>query len=130
MELLLDGCLERGYSRTTCPHWLLFPDNSKELPIILLSARAGEESSVEGHVAGADDYLIKPFSARELLARVSAKLEMSRVRQEAVRRVEAERAFLEAVLQQMPVGVIIAEAPSGKISLFCHSPKTFTISEF
>ena len=90
---------------------------TKELPIILLSARAGEESSVEGLETGADDYLIKPFSARELLARVRANLEMSRVRQEAVRRVEAERAFLEAVLQQMPIGVMIAEAPSGKIFL-------------
>ena len=40
------------------------------IPVILLSARAGEESRVEGMQAGADDYLVKPFSARELLARV------------------------------------------------------------
>ena len=39
------------------------------LPVILLSARAGEESRVEGLQAGADDYIVKPFSARELLAR-------------------------------------------------------------
>jgi CheY-like chemotaxis protein len=36
-----------------------------------LSARAGEEASVEGLTAGADDYLVKPFSARELVARVA-----------------------------------------------------------
>ncbi len=42
------------------------------LPVILLSARAGEESRVEGLGQGADDYLVKPFSARELVARVSA----------------------------------------------------------
>ena len=47
--------------------------------MILLSARAGEESRVEGLQAGADDYLVKPFSARELLARVGARLEMARV---------------------------------------------------
>lgn len=50
------------------------------VPVILLSARAGEESRVEGMHAGADDYLIKPFSARELLARVEAHLKMSRYR--------------------------------------------------
>ncbi|NMG09386.1 histidine kinase [Brasilonema sp. UFV-L1] len=59
---------------------------TREIPIILLSARAGEESRVEGLQAGADDYLIKPFSARELLARVEANLKMARLRHEAVRR--------------------------------------------
>ena len=53
------------------------------LPVILLSARAGEESRVEGLEAGADDYLVKPFSAKELLARVGAHLEMARMRREA-----------------------------------------------
>ena len=53
------------------------------LPVILLSARAGEESRVEGMGAGADDYLVKPFSARELLARVSAHLQMARLRRES-----------------------------------------------
>ena len=43
-----------------------------EVPVLLLSARAGEEARVEGLQAGADDYLTKPFSARELLARVNA----------------------------------------------------------
>jgi signal transduction histidine kinase len=52
-------------------------------PIILLSARAGEESRVEGMEAGADDYLIKPFSARELLARVEAHLNLQRIRRES-----------------------------------------------
>ncbi|MBD2006447.1 MULTISPECIES: ATP-binding protein [Cyanophyceae] len=56
---------------------------TQDIPIILLSARAGEESRVEGLAAGADDYLIKPFSARELLARVEASLKLARLRQEA-----------------------------------------------
>ena len=50
------------------------------LPVILLSARAGEEARIEGLDAGADDYLIKPFTARELLARVSALIELDRMR--------------------------------------------------
>ncbi len=56
------------------------------VPVILLSARAGEEARVEGLQAGADDYLTKPFSARELLARVAGTLELARVRAEADRR--------------------------------------------
>ncbi len=59
---------------------------TRTTPVILLSARAGEESRVEGLQAGADDYLVKPFSARELLARVSAHVEMNRLRREAFRR--------------------------------------------
>lgn len=54
-------------------------ESTRRVPIVLLSARAGEESRVEGMDAGADDYLIKPFSARELLARVSARLEIARL---------------------------------------------------
>jgi signal transduction histidine kinase len=53
------------------------------VPVILLSARAGEESRVEGMGAGADDYLVKPFSARELLARVEAHLNLQRLRRES-----------------------------------------------
>lgn len=50
------------------------------VPVVMVSARAGEEGVIEGLEAGADDYLIKPFSARELLARVRANLELDRAR--------------------------------------------------
>ncbi|POR53519.1 PAS/PAC sensor hybrid histidine kinase [Paraburkholderia eburnea] len=50
------------------------------IPVILLSARAGEEARIEGLDAGADDYLVKPFSARELAARVGALLERTQIR--------------------------------------------------
>jgi PAS domain S-box-containing protein len=48
--------------------------------VLLLSARAGQEASIEGLQAGADDYLVKPFAAAELLARVRANVELSRLR--------------------------------------------------
>ena len=68
--------------------------NLQDLPVILLSARAGEESRVEGLKAGATDYLVKPFSARELIARVGANLELARVRREATAALrESERRF-------------------------------------
>ena len=50
----------------------------KEIPVILVSARAGEEATEEGLRAGADDYLVKPFTARELFARITAKIATSK----------------------------------------------------
>jgi PAS domain S-box-containing protein len=74
---------------------------TKELPVILLSARAGEESRIEGLEAGADDYLTKPFSARELLARVEANLKLTQLRQEATQREQALRQEAEAAKQEV-----------------------------
>jgi PAS domain S-box-containing protein len=59
-------------------------EDLKNIPVILLSARAGEESRVEGLDAGADDYLVKPFSARELVARVGSSLAMAKMRRESL----------------------------------------------
>jgi signal transduction histidine kinase len=50
------------------------------IPVILLSARAGEEATVDGLDSGADDYLTKPFTAAELLARVRAHVALAAAR--------------------------------------------------
>ncbi|WP_461110289.1 SpoIIE family protein phosphatase [Streptomyces calidiresistens] len=55
------------------------------VPVLLLSARAGQEASIEGLEAGADDYLVKPFAAAELLARVRATIELARLRSHQAR---------------------------------------------
>ncbi|AUT04200.1 histidine kinase [Nostoc sp. CENA543] len=57
---------------------------TQEIPVILLSARAGEESVIEGLLAGADDYLIKPFSAQELVTRVNAYLQLAHLRSQTL----------------------------------------------
>jgi signal transduction histidine kinase/DNA-binding response OmpR family regulator len=67
----------------------------RDIPVIFLSARAGEEAKVEGLRRGADDYLVKPFSARELLARVAANIEISGIRSERTRLLEEEARVLE-----------------------------------
>ena len=63
----------------------------RQTPVILLSARAGEEARVEGLEAGADDYLVKPFAARELVTRVASTLTLARNRREATLRESEEQ---------------------------------------
>jgi PAS domain S-box-containing protein len=88
---------------------------TRTILVVLLSARAGEESRLEGLAAGADDYLVKPFSARELLARVGAHLEMVRVRREAARREDELRA--EARRAQEQAAAILESITDGFVAL-------------
>ncbi|MGA7886065.1 MAG: ATP-binding protein, partial [Acidobacteriaceae bacterium] len=87
-------------------------------PVILLSARAGEESRIEGLEAGADDYLVKPFTARELLSRVNNHLRMAGMRREAMEReaclraeAENERQRLREMLAQAPAAIGVMSGP-------------------
>ncbi|CAG4893945.1 response regulator [Paraburkholderia saeva] len=69
----------------------------RETPVLLLSARAGEEARVDGLELGADDYLIKPFSARELLARVASNLQLARLRRETEHKLREDSRLLETL---------------------------------
>jgi PAS domain S-box-containing protein len=69
------------------------------IPVVLLSARAGEGASIEGLQAGADDYLTKPFSAREMLARVAANLKTAKL-----------RAQLQAIVDHAPIGMYFLDS--------------------
>jgi PAS domain S-box-containing protein len=82
----------------------------REVPVILLSARAGEEARTEGIAAGADDYLTKPFSARELMARIRTTLELDRVRREAREQLERTAKQYETLLNQAPMGVYLVDS--------------------
>jgi PAS domain S-box-containing protein len=75
------------------------------IPIILLSARAGEEARIDGMEAGADDYLIKPFSARELLARVEAQIRMAAFRRETDRVVRESEERLRLFIEHAPAAI-------------------------
>ncbi len=96
-------------------------ESTKDTPVILLSARAGEEARVEGMEAGATDYLVKPFSSRELLARVDSHLaramsvaserQQSRAQQRLLEVVQADRARLEELFAQAPAAIAILSGP-------------------
>ena len=80
---------------------------TRDLPVLLLSARAGEEARTEGLEAGADDYLVKPFSARELVARAETLVLAAQKR----RREHAQREFLESLVSRAPVAIAVWTGP-------------------
>jgi PAS domain S-box-containing protein len=78
------------------------------VPVLLLSARAGQEASSEGLRAGADDYLVKPFAAADLLARVRANIELARLRTHHTRwRAALVESLQEAFFVCDEVGAVI-----------------------
>ena len=85
------------------------PD-TRHTPVIFLSARAGEESKVEGLDAGADDYLVKPFSARELLARVEANIKI------AQSRIAAEN-NMRSMIMQSPIPMVLLRGDAFSIEM-------------
>ena len=94
-------------------------------PVILLSARAGEESRVEGLETGADDYLIKPFSARELLARVNSHLQMMQMRRDAADALRRSEARFRALADSAPAMLWVTE-PDGLCSFLSRGWYEFT----
>ena len=82
---------------------------TRGVPVILLSARAGEESRVEGLEAGADDYLTKPFSAKELVARVGGHLQMARIHSEANEALRESETQLQILFDVAPLGVYLVD---------------------
>lgn len=91
---------------------------TRNIPVIFLSARAGEEARVEGIQAGADDYLVKPFSAKELLARISNHIAISRIRR------ETEKQFFNLFLQS-PAHIHVLRGPDHVVEFFHPLGKKF-----
>ena len=84
---------------------------TRSIPVVLLSARAGEEATAEGLSAGANDYLVKPFSARELLVRVAAQLGASAAARETQAATERERERLYTHFMQAPFPIGVLHGP-------------------
>jgi PAS domain S-box-containing protein len=84
------------------------------LPVILLSARAGEDARIQGLSVGADDYLTKPFTARELLARITSLLEISILRRTAEMQLRESESRFRLLVEQSPISMIVYD-PAGRI---------------
>lgn len=78
---------------------------TENIPVILLTARAGEESMIEGYEIGADDYLVKPFSAKELIARIRAHIKIIKTRKHL-------QSHLREFFMQAPVSIGVVKGPN------------------
>ncbi|MDP2315839.1 MAG: ATP-binding protein [Pseudomonadota bacterium] len=98
---------------------------TRSVPVILLSARAGEEARIQGLDAGADDYLVKPFAAVELVARIRSQIELSRMRrareQESARLTAELEAHVEARTQDLKAQTAALEAANRELSAFTYT---------
>jgi PAS domain S-box-containing protein len=88
---------------------------TRTVPVILLSARAGEEARIEGLQSGADDYLVKPFTARELLARLETHLRMSQLRQQVAQAVLAAEERFRLAVESADLGTWDHDLITGKL---------------
>ena len=88
---------------------------TRTLPVLVLSARAGEEARVEGLQAGADDYLVKPFSARELTAKVRSQIAIARTRRAAELTIRAAEERLRLALEVSRLGTFIFDMGTGEL---------------
>jgi DNA-binding response OmpR family regulator/nitrogen-specific signal transduction histidine kinase len=116
-DLVLSDVMMPGLDGFSLLRALRADPSTSTTPVILLSARAGEEARVEGAHAGADDYLVKPFSAQELVARVGAHLSLARERARATAAVETARDLLTRVLEQAPVAICMTRGPEHRFEL-------------
>jgi signal transduction histidine kinase/CheY-like chemotaxis protein len=94
--------------------------NTRSIPVVLLSARAGEEARVEGLRAGADDYLVKPFAARELIARIETQLRRAqeqREQEEIIETVDRERGRLRDLFAGAPAAIAVLQGPAHVIEI-------------
>jgi signal transduction histidine kinase/two-component SAPR family response regulator len=102
----------------------------QSVPVIMLSARAGEDACIEGLEAGADDYLIKPFTAQELMAKVASHLKLSTRRQLVIENAALKRLHevstqlvsegaLSTLLQAvMDAAINVSDANKGILQLY------------
>ena len=79
---------------------------TRNVPILLISARAGEEAKSEALKSGADDYVTKPFYGRELLGRITALLELAELRRRAAAEEQRHAALLQATVDLVPISIL------------------------
>jgi DNA-binding response OmpR family regulator len=112
-DIILTDVMLPGLDGLSLVRMIRASPNLATVPVILLTARAGAESATEGLRAGADDYIVKPFNAEELLARLDIHHELTCLRNYALARAENKVSNLEKALSSnrqigAAIGVLMA----------------------
>jgi signal transduction histidine kinase/CheY-like chemotaxis protein len=106
-DLVVSDVMMPGLDGFELLHALRGEAATREMPIVLLSARAGEEARIEGLRAGADDYLVKPFSAKELIAKVESQLKLVQLRREARNESEVLNQVSSSLSSELDMSVLL-----------------------
>ena len=105
--ILLDWMLPGESGASLARQWRK-NDRTKSVPIIMLTARSDESDKIQGLDAGADDYITKPFSTQEMLARIRALM---------------RRRAPETIKDSVQVGELILDASTYRVSFQSHELK-------
>ena len=97
-------------------------------PILMLTARQGEDDRIAGLELGADDYLVKPFSPRELVSRVKAILRRTSAAQDAAREQESEDVAPKKG-EELRFGSLVVNIPARRV-IIAGQQVTLTVKEF
>jgi len=90
---------------------------TRAIPVIFLSARASENTRVDGLRAGANDYMVKPFSTRELIARVEGHVKLAELRTEVGKQEKDARDRLQRLFEQAPAAICVMDGPQHIVRL-------------
>ncbi|RUP00538.1 ATP-binding protein [Hyphomicrobium sp.] len=112
-DLILSDVMMPGMDGFALLHAIRADSALAGVPVILLSARAGEEARIEGLEEGADDYLTKPFTARELIARVTANIQLAQMRRDVERELLRNETKLQMTQDRLELAL-----SSGRITVF------------
>jgi signal transduction histidine kinase len=115
-DLVLADLMMPGLDGLSLLRTLRADPQTEDLPVIVLTARADDATAEEVLGAGADDYIAKPFTGRELVARIGASIDVTRLHRDAARslaEVELARSSLDrlARLQTVTASLAMASSP-------------------
>jgi PAS domain S-box-containing protein len=114
-ELLVSDVMMPGLDGFEVLRAIRSDERTRDIPVILLSARAGEEAAIDALAAGADAYLVKPFSVRELVAYVGGHLQLQRLRRQSQLALAASEAKFAAAFAQSPLALTITSFDDGRL---------------
>lgn len=109
-DLVLSDIVMPGFDGMQLLKILKSHQHTARVPVMLMSGEAGEDIRISAYQAGAVDYLLKPFSAKELLVRVQAQLQLAPIQPEDERQ-------LISLFAQAPIAIAVLRGPQFEVEL-------------